>query len=189
MISVFFVSYALVFIAEIAGDKLLYTTGVLATRYRSAPMLAGVGVAFMLKMMAAVLFGAAVAGLEPRTVAAISAVTFVTMALALWVKRPQSGELPSTSGTWPRAMAVSFAAVFFSEWGDIGQITAATLSTRYNVPLLVWAGATLAMVTKAALAMSLGAALQRRVPKNALRYCGVSLLLFMGVLTALELAR
>lgn len=188
MLYVFFMSYALVLIAEIAGDKLLYTTGVLATRYSSAPMLAGVGVAFMLKMLAAVLFGAAVAGFEPRAVAALSAVTFVTMAITLCVKRPENSELPRTPAI-SRAMVVSFAAVFFSEWGDIGQITAATLSTRYNTPLLVWAGATLAMVTKAALAISLGAALQRRIPKHALRYCGASLLLFMGVLSVLELAR
>ena len=36
MFGVFLATYGAVFVAEIVGDKLLYTTGVLATRYRSA---------------------------------------------------------------------------------------------------------------------------------------------------------
>jgi len=34
MLALFFATYGAVFVAEIVGDKLLYTTGVLATRYR-----------------------------------------------------------------------------------------------------------------------------------------------------------
>ena len=45
MISVFLAAYAAVFAAEIVGDKLLYTTSVLATRYRFAPILGGVAMA------------------------------------------------------------------------------------------------------------------------------------------------
>ena len=37
MLTIFFATYGAVFLAEIVGDKLLYTTGVLATRYRTAP--------------------------------------------------------------------------------------------------------------------------------------------------------
>jgi len=39
-------------IAEIAGDKLLYTTGVLATRYRALPILCGMTIAFTAKTTA-----------------------------------------------------------------------------------------------------------------------------------------
>jgi len=41
MLPIFFATYGAVFIAEIVGDKLLYTTGVLATRYRTIPILMG----------------------------------------------------------------------------------------------------------------------------------------------------
>src|SRR2546429_53536 len=37
MFAVLLATYAAVFLAEIVGDKLLYTTGILATRYRSVP--------------------------------------------------------------------------------------------------------------------------------------------------------
>ena len=54
MIPVLLATYGAVFVAEIVGDKLLYTTGVLATRYRTLPIIVGVLVAFMAKMAVAV---------------------------------------------------------------------------------------------------------------------------------------
>jgi hypothetical protein len=35
MLPIFLATYGAVFVAEIVGDKLLYTTGVLAARYRT----------------------------------------------------------------------------------------------------------------------------------------------------------
>ena len=60
MLPVLFATYGAVFVAEIVGDKLLYTTGVLATRYRTAPILFGMAIAFMAKMAVAVLVGKAI---------------------------------------------------------------------------------------------------------------------------------
>ena len=41
MIVVFLATFGAVFIAEIVGDKLLYTTSVLAARYRTLPIMLG----------------------------------------------------------------------------------------------------------------------------------------------------
>ena len=41
LIALFLATYGAVFLAEIVGDKLLYTTGVLATRYRPMPIVIG----------------------------------------------------------------------------------------------------------------------------------------------------
>jgi putative Ca2+/H+ antiporter (TMEM165/GDT1 family) len=35
---IFFTTFGTVFVAEIVGDKLLYTTSVLAARYRTVPI-------------------------------------------------------------------------------------------------------------------------------------------------------
>ena len=67
MIEAFGVTYLAVLAAEVVGDKFLYTTGILATRYRSTPMMLGIMVAFMIKMGAAVIVGDTIAGL-PRAV-------------------------------------------------------------------------------------------------------------------------
>src|ERR1051325_12042707 len=91
MLVVFFATFGAVFIAEIVGDKLLYTTGVLAARYRTAPIMIGMMAAFMAKMGVAVLIGEVIARLPRLLVAAITAASFVGVAIALWRKDDEIG--------------------------------------------------------------------------------------------------
>jgi len=181
-------TYGAVFFAEIVGDKLLYTTGVLATRYKAAPIFVGMALAFMCKMAVAVAIGKAISTLPPLLVAAITTINFFAIAYALWRKpdkRESHKEYPAA-----RATLVSFAAIFFSEWGDVGQITAATMAARFGAPLLVWIGAVSAMVTKGALAASIGAAvrqwMQDHFSPRTIRFAAVGLLLLLGFLSVFE---
>ena len=188
MLTILFVTYGAVFVAEIVGDKLLYTTGVLATRYRTLPIMLGMMLAFMAKMAVAVLVGKAISTLPPLLVAGVTTVNFFAIAFTLW-RKPDKRELKADT-THSRAALVSFAAIFFSEWGDVGQITAATMSARFAAPLIVWFGAVGAMVTKGALAASIGGALRQWIqdhfsPKM-IRYGAVGLLLLLGILSAVE---
>jgi Ca2+/H+ antiporter, TMEM165/GDT1 family len=188
MLPILFATYGTVFVAEIVGDKLLYTTGVLATRYRTLPIMCGMVAAFMAKMGVAVLVGKAISTLPPLLVAAITAINFFAIAFALWRKpdkRESKKEYPAS-----RAVMVSFAAIFFSEWGDVGQITAATMAARFGAPLLVWIGAVCAMATKGALAASIGAGvrqwIQEHLSPKTIRYAAVGLLLLLGMLSVIE---
>jgi putative Ca2+/H+ antiporter (TMEM165/GDT1 family) len=190
MILVLFTAFGAVFVAEIVGDKLLYTTGVLAARYRTLPIMLGMAAAFMAKMGVAVIVGDAIAHLPRPLVAGITAISFLGVAFALWRKsdRPREHKEKHRAS---KAAAVSFAAIFFSEWGDVGQITAATLAAKYHLPLVVWVGAVGAMVTKGVLATFLGAGIRRwiqdRVAPQVVRYVAVSLLLVLGALSVLEI--
>ena len=190
MIVVFLATFAAVFIAEIVGDKLLYTTGVLAARYRTLPIMLGMAIAFMAKMGVAVMVGSAIAKLPRTLVAAITAMSFLTVAFVLWRKSDRPQESRDTHRAHKAAM-VSFAAIFFSEWGDVGQITAATLAAKYHAVLMVWAGAVTAMITKGTLAAFLGAGLRRwihdRVSPAVVRYVAVTLLLVLGLLSVTEI--
>ena len=189
MIAIFFATYGAVLLAELVGDKLLYTTGVLATRYRVAPMFAGITAAFMAKMGAAVALGHVISRLPPYLVAAITTASFAGVALALW-RKPivvASGVKIDAAG---RTAMISFGAIFFSEWGDVGQITAAAMAARFGSPVVVWIGAVAAVVTKGALATSVGTVVRSwasaHVPPAALRYGGVGVLLLVGLLSTLE---
>jgi len=182
-------TYGAVFVAEIVGDKLLYTTGVLATRYRTVPIMLGMLVAFMAKMAVAVAVGSAISKLPPLLVAMLTGASFVGIAITLW-RKPVERSQAEIDRRYARAAMVSFAAIFFSEWGDVGQITAATMAARFGAPLLVWIGAVAAMATKGALAASIGAGVRQwiatRVSPRVVRYAGVSALLVLGVLSILE---
>jgi predicted phage tail protein len=64
VILILFTAFGAVFVAEIVGDKLLHTSGVLAARYRTMLIMLGMAIAFMAKMGVAVLVGDAVSKLS-----------------------------------------------------------------------------------------------------------------------------
>src|SRR6059036_3973264 len=112
VILILFTTFAAVFVAEIVGDKLLYTTGVLAARYRTAPIMIGMAAAFMAKMGVAVLIGEVIAHLPRFLVAAITAASFVGVAIALWRKDDEYRHERDHHKAHRVAM-ISFAAIFF----------------------------------------------------------------------------
>lgn len=190
MIGIFFATFVAVFIAEIVGDKLLYTTGVLAARYRTWPIMLGMATAFMAKMGVAVLVGEAISKLPRSLVAAITAISFLSIAFVLWRKSDQPRESKEEHRPHKAAM-ISFAAIFFSEWGDVGQVTAATMAAKHHAALVVWVGAVAAMITKGALATFLGSGIRRwiqdRISPKLVRYVAVSLLLILGLFSVIEI--
>jgi putative Ca2+/H+ antiporter (TMEM165/GDT1 family) len=190
MVLIFFTTFGAVFVAEIVGDKLLYTTSVLASRYRTVPIMLGMAAAFMAKMGVAVVVGEAISRLPTMLVASITAISFLGVAYVLW-RKADTPKKSEKSHTTSKAAMLSFAAIFFSEWGDVGQVTAATLAARYRLPFIVWLGAVCAMITKGTFATFLGAGIRRwitqHVSPRVVRYAAVALLLFLGVLTVLEI--
>jgi len=197
MLAIFAATYAAVFVAEIVGDKLLYTTGVLAANYRSVSIVVGMALAFMCKMAAAVAAGEAVARLPRALVAAVTGISFIGVAYTLWRKPDVRQPKPKDSRVM-RGAAVAFSAIFFSEWGDVGMITAAAMAAKFIAPsntkiaigVVVWLGAVGAMVTKGTLVTFLGAGVRMwissRIQPRVVRYVGTAALLLLGVLSVLE---
>jgi putative Ca2+/H+ antiporter (TMEM165/GDT1 family) len=190
MLPIFFATYGAVFMAEIVGDKLLYTTGLLAARYKTLPILCGMAVAFMLKMGVAVGVGHLFALLPKWLVASVTALNFFAIAVVLWRKKDKREVTPKNYPAYQAAL-VAFAAIFFSEWGDVGQVTAATMAARFNSPLAVWLGAVAAMVTKGTLASFIGGGvrgwIQSHFEPKTLRYAATALLVILGALSVWEI--
>jgi putative Ca2+/H+ antiporter (TMEM165/GDT1 family) len=154
------------------------------------PIMIGMAAAFMAKMGVAVLVGEAISRLPKLLVAGITALSFIGVAITLWRKDDQYREQRDKHKVHKAAM-ISFAAIFFSEWGDVGQVTAAAMTARYHIAWIVWLGAVSAMITKGSLAAFLGAGIRRwihdRVSPAVVRYVGVSLLLVLGCLSVIEI--
>ena len=74
--------------------------------------------AFMLKMAAAVAVGKAISQLPPLLVAALTSASFIGVAIALWFKPVNRPESKREDTAASKAAMVSFAAIFFWEWGD-----------------------------------------------------------------------
>jgi len=120
MLYLFFVTFGTIFVAELIGDKNIYTISSLATRFRPSQVFCGFTVAFAIKTLIAILLGSVIAELPTSLVATTSTVTFFLTALMIWFKRsnnaPADREYESHS---PKALLVPFASILFSEWGDI----------------------------------------------------------------------
>ena len=202
MLQAFLATYAAVFVAEIVGDKLLYTSGVLATRFRWGAVISGMSVAFMAKMAVAVAVGAAIGKLlPPWLVAVLTAVSFIGVAIAMW-RKPDVRTPKEKDTRMLRGAAIAFATIFFSEWGDKGMTTAGVWAAAYvssaasrgmsrtSVALLVWVAAFLAMATKGGLAVTLGASVRswiaNHIQPRYVRYGAVAALILLGTLSVLE---
>lgn len=203
MIEVFFATYGGVFLAEIVGDKLLYTSGVLATRYSWSGVLTGMALAFMAKMSVAVAIGAAIGDWLPKwLVAALTALSFVGVAVAMW-RKPDVRVPKEKDERILKGASVAFATIFLSEWGDKGMLSAgawaATWVTAAEVnhtstreaAVIVWAAAVLAMVTKGGLAVTLGHGIRTwiatRVSPRYVRYAAVAAIVVLGFLSVMEI--
>jgi putative Ca2+/H+ antiporter (TMEM165/GDT1 family) len=188
MFYLFLTSYSAILISELVGDKSLYTISSLATRFRFLPVFCGFTGAFMMKMLIAVMLGSVITKLPSVFVAIVSTATFFLTAVVIWFKKSEAGPVPRKD-FFSKAMLITFAAIFFSEWADLGQIMAATLTARYGLPVVIWTGATLALVTKGLLALVLGYGLRKYIPVSVLRIVSVAVCVTLGILSAVSLGR
>jgi len=202
MFEVLATTYGGVFIAEIVGDKLLYTSGVLATRFHWGGIVTGMALAFMAKMAVAVAVGATIGKLlPPWFVALLTAASFIGVAISMW-RKPDVRTPKEKDNRIFKGATVAFLTIFLSEWGDKGMISAGALAatwvasseslqmTRGQVSFIVWVGAVLAMVTKGSLAVTLGHAARQwiatRVEPRYVRYGAVAAIVVLGILCVLE---
>jgi putative Ca2+/H+ antiporter (TMEM165/GDT1 family) len=202
MLETFLTTYIAVFVAEIVGDKLLYTSGVLATRFRWGAVISGMSVAFMAKMAVAVAVGATIGKLlPPWLVAVLTAISFIGVAIAMWrqpdVRTPKEKDSRILHGA-----LVAFTTIFLSEWGDKGMTTAGVWAaanvsmapsrglTHRTAALIVWIAAVAAMVTKGGLAVTLGSGIRAwiatHISPRRVRHLAVLALVVLGILSVLE---
>jgi putative Ca2+/H+ antiporter (TMEM165/GDT1 family) len=163
-------SYWTVLVAELIGDKSIYTVASLSLRFRTRFLLLGMSLAFGGKMLVAVLAGQLLVQVPAHWAAVLSTLIFFGSALLIWFKKPKpTPDQGGASDRWTRAMIVPFAALFLTEWCDAGQITAVALTAQFHSPLATWLGGTLALMTKAGLAITLGLKLRERISEKRLR--------------------
>ena len=190
-------TFAAIFVVELP-DKTFLATLVLSTRYRPIYVWIGVGLAFMVQVAVAVLFGQAASLLPPdlvRTVAALmfllgAALLFRTARTASASEADDFGLDPEATLSAPsplRVVATSFLVLFAAEWGDLSQILTLTLAARYDAPFSVFLGSWGALLTVSALATLVGKALLERMKLSSLHYVGASVCLLLAALTAYEL--
>lgn len=181
-------SFWTVFVAEMVGDKSIYSIASLSLRFRTAVLFTGITAAFAGKMLVAVLLAKVLVRLHFWT-DFLSAVAFFVSAFFLWIEEPETIQTPKAgNGGWWPGLVVCFVALFLTEWGDPSQIAVAALSVKSHTWLEPWLGGTLAMAAKGALAMTVGIKLREWFPQKMLRTVATASFLLLGILALSGLA-
>ena len=180
----FFVSTAIVALAEM-GDKTQLLSLVLAARFRKPwPIVLGIFVATLANHALAGAVGAWVTQLlGPQLLRWVLGASFIAM--ALWMLIPDKLDDDEGGGDAPRwgVFGTTVLAFFLAEMGDKTQIATVMLAARYP-DYLVWvvAGTTFGMMLANAPVVWLGERITRRVPIRTVHLVSAALFAGMGVL-------
>lgn len=185
-------AFATVFLAELP-DKTMVASIVLVARYRRpAAVWAGASAAFTVHVAAAVLAGRLLTLLPRSLVEAVVAGLFgvgavVLLRGALAARRRGAGTEEPPPSTARGALLGSFALVVTAEWGDLTQLSTASLAAGTASPLSVAAGALLALTSVAALAVTAGRQLLARLPLQVVRLVAAAVFAALAVAALVRL--
>jgi putative Ca2+/H+ antiporter (TMEM165/GDT1 family) len=176
----FFVSTALVAVAEI-GDKTQLLALMLAARYRKpSPIILGILCATLANHALAAWIGAEVAAwVGAETMRWILAVTFIAM--AGWCLIPDKAEEGPQATRRAGAFLATLVAFFLVEIGDKTQIATVALAARFQSLAIVTLGTTLGMLIANMPIVLFGDAIARRLPLKIVRVVAAMLFVALGV--------
>jgi putative Ca2+/H+ antiporter (TMEM165/GDT1 family) len=192
-------TFGLIFVGELP-DKTAIASLVLGTRFPWRWVFAGVAAAFLVHVVIAVAAGSVLTLLPHRAVEAVVAVLFLLGAVLIWREgmedvealeaqdEAELADVPATAGFW-KVASLGFGVIIVAEWGDLTQILTANLAAKYEDPLSVGIGSTLALWAVGLLAMLGGKTLLQVLPmKWITRVAAVVMvvLCIYSILSALE---
>lgn len=156
-------------------DKSFVATLVLATRFRARPVWLGVGLAFVLHSLIAVVAGGLLSAL-PRTYVELgTALLFAAGAVLLLrgarradereAEQEHAFEAKMSDGPTGglRAFGTSFVVLFAAEFGDLSQLLTAGMAARFQAPLPVFVGAVAGALVVTGIAVLAGRTFLKRV--------------------------
>ena len=176
----FFISAAVVAVAEI-GDKTQLLALMLAARYRKPiPIILGMLLATLANHALAAWVGAAVAGwVGAETMRWSLGATFIVM--AGWCLIPDKADDGPKTGRQAGAFLATLVAFFIVEIGDKTQIATVALAARFNSLVLVTLGTTAGMLLVNAPVVLFGDAIAKRLPLKIVRAVAAVLFLALGL--------
>lgn len=177
MLTNFFTAFVAIFLAEL-GDKTQLVSLNLASRFSPLQVLAGAMTGLTLVLALAVGAGGLIYTYIPLTVVTVaSGIFFIFMGIWFYFQDDNSAEktVKGKSGYYQ-----AFLLVFLAEMGDKTQIATMLLSANFGTPLIVLAGALLAMLLNHTLAVFLGARYLARIPRRWIRLASSAIFVVIG---------
>jgi putative Ca2+/H+ antiporter (TMEM165/GDT1 family) len=191
LIALAFVS---IFVVELP-DKTFLATLVLATKYRPLFVWIGVGLAFAVQTILAVVVGGAASLLPKELIHTLAGLMFLAGAVLLFREgrshqSAEEGEEEYVEKARParggRQILASFMVLFAAEWGDLSQLLTISLVAKYKEPVSIFIGSLAALLAVSGLAVLVGKQLLKWISLHVLHFIGAAICLILGVYTLVE---
>ncbi len=173
-------TFGLIALAEL-GDKTQLTVIALSARYDRKKVFSGVVLAFIVVTGLGVLVGEGLLRLIPENIIKIIAgLIFIIFGIMMLRSREDCEENNNSPVLNP--FFSTFSMIALAEMGDKTQLSAITLSAKYNSPYLVFTGAVLALAAISLLGILAGKKLCEIVPMPKIKLGAGALFILFGVL-------
>ena len=181
----FFVSTAIVALAEM-GDKTQLLSLVLAARFRKPwPIVLGIFVATLANHALAGAVGAWVTTVVgPQVLRWGLGLSFIAMAVWMLIPDKLDDDESPAAPRWG-VFGTTLVAFFLAEMGDKTQVATVMLAAQYSAYFAVVAGTTLGMMLANAPVVWLGERITRRVPIRAVHVISALIFLVLGAIALL----
>jgi putative Ca2+/H+ antiporter (TMEM165/GDT1 family) len=188
--------FGVIFVAELP-DKTALAAVVMATRHKALPTFLGSALALTIQSLVAIVAGGLLSMLPARPVHIGAGILFIVSAFFMWrrgsekeeeKKEGEENKADKRAPTFFRSFVQVFGVIFIAEWGDLTQLGTAALAARFKQPLMVFAGATLALWCVSGIAVFIGQKAAKYLKPEitakvaAVLFAGVGVALVTGVL-------
>ena len=189
--------FGAIFLVELP-DKTFIATLVMSTRFRPLLVWIGVGLAFLVQTLVAVVAGGLLAKLPTTPVQLVAIAMFLIGGVILLKgaagadaeEAETEEEFAEKSNRQVRGwqiVSMCFGIIFLAEWGDLSQLLTASMVLKYGEPVSVFLGAWAALLAVSALGAALGRTLLTRMKLSTIRRIGGVVCLVLALMGILEL--
>jgi len=198
-LAVIAIVFVAIFVVELP-DKTFIAALVLSTRYKPLAVWVGVGLAFLVQTLIAVVAGQLATFLPDNLIKSVALVIFLVGAVVLIRSAPgadaeeketeeEYAAKATDTRTGLKAVGASFLVLFAAEWGDLSQLLTISMIAKYGQPVSVFIGAWAALLAVSGIAVLSGRVLLRYVKLSVVHYVGGAVCLLLAVVTAVELVQ
>lgn len=189
--------FGAIFLVELP-DKTFIATLVMSTRFRPLLVWIGVGLAFLVQTLVAVVAGGLLAKLPTTPVQLVAIAMFLIGGVILLKgaagadaeEAETEEEFAEKSNRQVRGwqiVSMCFGIIFLAEWGDLSQLLTASMVLKYGEPVSVFLGAWAALLAVSALGAALGRTLLTKMKLSTIRRIGGAVCLVLALMGIPEL--
>ncbi len=173
-------TFALIALAEL-GDKTQLTVIALSAKYDRKKVFSGVVLAFVLVTGLGVLVGKGLLEIIPEgMIKIIAGIMFV--AFGIWMLLSKEDDEEEENPRVLNPFISTFSMIALAEMGDKTQLSAITLSAKYDSPYLVFLGAVLALASISLLGIFAGKKLCEIVPMSKIKLGAAVMFILFGIM-------